>query len=293
VLPLVPGYISYVAGNTAVDEGSRSLGGRLSTLLLGVFFVLGFSTIFISLGASATAISRILLWYRYEANILGGALIILFGVFMTGLVRLPWLQRDFRFHGDLKGGRPLGAYVLGLAFGFGWTPCIGPVLGAILTVSALSSTASSGIALLGIYSLGLAVPFLLSVFAFLLNFVWEFLQAPFFEAVPNVPHWEGVKLCSIATLGDAAIMLFAFWCVAAAAQTRAWILSPRRRHLAGFAGVGVAITIGLEWSALVTGRWQYSEAMPVIPFLEIGLVPILQWIFVPLVTAWFVRRQLT
>jgi cytochrome c-type biogenesis protein len=81
---------------------------------------------------------------------------------MTGLVRLPWLQRDFRFDGNLRGGRPLGAFVLGLAFGFGWTPCIGPVLGAILTVSALSSTASSGIALLGIYSVGLGVPFLLA-----------------------------------------------------------------------------------------------------------------------------------
>lgn len=163
VLPLVPGYISYVAGNSAVaGEPSRSFGRRTSALLLSTFFVLGFSTVFIALGASATGISSLLLWYRYEANILGGILIILFGLFMTGLVRLPWLQRDLRFHGHLKGGRPFGAYILGLAFGFGWTPCIGPVLGAILTVSALSSTASSGVALLSIYSLGLGVPFLLS-----------------------------------------------------------------------------------------------------------------------------------
>ncbi len=163
VLPLVPGYISYVAGNAAVAGGpQRSFGDRLSTLLLSTWFVLGFSTIFVALGASATAISRLLLSYRYETNIIGGAVIIVFGVFMTGLVRLPWLQRELRFHGNFGGGRPLGAYVLGLAFGFGWTPCIGPVLGAILTVSALSSTASSGIALLSIYSLGLGVPFLLS-----------------------------------------------------------------------------------------------------------------------------------
>lgn len=163
VLPLVPGYISYVAGNAAVAGGpSQAISSRLSALLLSTWFVLGFSTVFVALGASATAISRLLLSYRYETNILGGAIIIVFGLFMTGLVWLPWLQREFRFHGNLPGGRPLGAYILGLAFGFGWTPCIGPVLGAILTVSALSSTASNGIALLSIYSVGLGVPFLLS-----------------------------------------------------------------------------------------------------------------------------------
>ncbi|NGO55164.1 cytochrome c biogenesis CcdA family protein [Allomesorhizobium camelthorni] len=163
VLPLVPGYISYVAGNAAVAGGpSQVISSRFSALLLSTWFVLGFSTVFVALGASATAISRLLLSYRYETNILGGAIIIVFGLFMTGLVWLPWLQREFRFHGNLPGGRPLGAYILGLAFGFGWTPCIGPILGAILTVSALSSTASNGIALLSIYSVGLGVPFLLS-----------------------------------------------------------------------------------------------------------------------------------
>jgi cytochrome c-type biogenesis protein len=163
VLPLVPGYISYVAGNSGgADAAAPPAGARLATLMLSVLFVLGFSTVFVALGAGATAISRALLWYRYEANILGGGIIILFGVFMTGLVRMPWLQRDLRFHSAVAGGRPVGAYVLGLAFGCGWTPCIGPVLGAILTVSAMSSTASSGIALLSIYSLGLAIPFLLS-----------------------------------------------------------------------------------------------------------------------------------
>lgn len=163
VLPLVPGYISFVAGNAAVAGGpERTLSSRLSTLLLGTFFVLGFSTVFIALGAGASAISQILLSYRYETNILGGAIIIVFGVFMTGLARLPLLERELRYHGNLPGGRPLGAYVLSLAFVFGWTPCIGPVLGAILTVSAFSATASDGIALLSIYSVGLGVPFLLS-----------------------------------------------------------------------------------------------------------------------------------
>lgn len=102
------------------------------------------------------------MFYRYEATLVGGAIVIVLGVFMTGLVRIPWFERDVRFHGSIPGGRPLGAFVLGLAFGFGWTPCIGPVLGGILTVSALSSTAAAGIVLLAVYSLGLGVPFLLS-----------------------------------------------------------------------------------------------------------------------------------
>jgi cytochrome c-type biogenesis protein len=161
VLPLIPGYVSYVSGNRLAEGGYQS-SRHLSTLGLSVCFVLGFSTVFVALGASATALSRLLLSYRYEASIFGGIVIILFGAFLTGLIPISWLQRDLRYHGHLRGGRPMSAYVLGLAFAFGWTPCIGPVLGAILTLSALSSTASTGIALLTIYSLGLGLPFLLS-----------------------------------------------------------------------------------------------------------------------------------
>lgn len=157
VLPLVPGYISYIAGNSDRD----STASRSGALLLSLWFVAGFSTIFILLGATATALSQVLLSWRYEANIVGGAIVIVFGIFTTGLVRLPWLDRDIRFHGALEGGRPFGAYVLGLAFGFGWTPCIGPILGAILTVSATADV-SSGIVLLSIYSLGLGVPFVVT-----------------------------------------------------------------------------------------------------------------------------------
>ncbi len=161
VLPLVPGYVSYISGHT-LDRRDHAGIDRVSMLLLSTCFVLGFSTIFVALGATATTFSRLLLAYRYEATLIGGAIVILFGVFMTGLVPLPWLQRDLRFHGNIRGGRPIGAYLLGLTFGFGWTPCIGPVLGAILTVSALSSTAPTSIALLTVYSIGLGVPFLLS-----------------------------------------------------------------------------------------------------------------------------------
>jgi cytochrome c-type biogenesis protein len=159
VLPLVPGYVSYISGNTLA---SHEIGGRASSLLLSAIFVFGFSTVFVALGATATALSRLLFAYRYEASIAGGAIVALFGVFLTGLVRLPMLERDLRFHGAIPGGRPAGAYLLGVAFGFGWTPCIGPILGTILTVSAISSTVLTGVALLSGYALGLGVPFLAS-----------------------------------------------------------------------------------------------------------------------------------
>ncbi len=107
-------------------------------------------------------IGRWLLSYRYEANLAGGILVAVFGLVMIGLVRLSWFERDFRFHPHLRRGRPFAAYVLGLAFAFGWTPCIGPVLGAILTASAVGATAEKGIVLLGVYSLGLGLPFLMA-----------------------------------------------------------------------------------------------------------------------------------
>lgn len=154
MLPLVPAYVSYVASQAQ---------GRHAALGMSAFFVLGFSTVFIALGASATALGRLLLQYRNEANLVGGAIVILFGLLMLGLERrLPWFQRDMRFHPALSGRRPLASYVLGLAFGFGWTPCIGPILGAILTLSAVQTSVQTGVGLLAVYAAGLGVPFLLT-----------------------------------------------------------------------------------------------------------------------------------
>lgn len=157
VLPLVPGYVSYVAGRTVSGGAAPSRGRALG---LSLCFVLGFSTIFILLGASATALGQALLRWRFELNLIGGGIVILFGLFMIGAARLSAMERDLRFHLDLPGGQPVASYVLGLAFGFGWTPCIGPILGAILTASAASATVGEGVILLAIYSAGLGVPFL-------------------------------------------------------------------------------------------------------------------------------------
>jgi len=159
VLPLVPGYVSFIAGQSA-QRVHAHLAARLATLGTSLFFVAGFSTVFIAFGASASALGQLVARFRYEANIAGGVVVILLGLLMLGMSRwFAWAQRDLRFHPRVVGGNPITAYVIGLAFGFGWTPCIGPVLGAILAVSAVG-TSAGGVALLGAYALGLGVPFL-------------------------------------------------------------------------------------------------------------------------------------
>ena len=164
VLPLVPGYLSFVAGRS-VDElqAQNTHRERILVLFASLAFVLGFSTVFVALGASASGIGRLLLTYKHQANIVGGVLIIIFGLFMSGLLNPRWLHVDTRLvHRVGMGKGPVFAYVLGLAFAFGWTPCIGPILGRILTVTASSQANVNGMALLAAYSLGLGVPFLLT-----------------------------------------------------------------------------------------------------------------------------------
>ncbi len=163
VLPLVPGYVSYVAGQS-LDGLSRAASNRVrfETMMLSVCFIVGFSLIFIALGASATAIGQALLAYRYEFGFAAGIVVILFGLALLASYKVPFLNRDFRFHGRIPGGRPAGAVALGMAFAFGWTPCIGPVLGSILTVSMTQLSVGDGILLLAIYSLGLGLPFLIA-----------------------------------------------------------------------------------------------------------------------------------
>ena len=164
VLPLVPGYVSYVAGGSLEelrdDQGiSRR---RLAALMLSAFFVLGFTTVFVALGASASAVGGFLLQHKTIFEYVAGGVIIVFGIYLTGLIRIPFFEREMRFAGRIAGGRPASAYLLGAAFAFGWTPCIGPVLGGILTLTATSADVGRGVALLAVYSLGLGVPFLIA-----------------------------------------------------------------------------------------------------------------------------------
>ena len=159
VLPLMPGYVSYVAGQSVTGPGGERRNWR--TFGLSLSFVLGFTTVFVLLGLGANALSMLLNAYRWQVNLASGLLVITFGLFTAGLLRVPWFQREWRWHGDPPGSGPLAAYFLGMAFAFGWTPCIGPVLGAVLAVST-ASPSFDGIALLSAYSLGLGVPFVLA-----------------------------------------------------------------------------------------------------------------------------------
>ena len=132
-----------------------------------------------------------------------------------------------------------------------------------------------------------------AIFAFLLNYPWEFLQVPFFAGMATAPHWDAIRFCTRASLGDAGIALAAFWAVAVAVRSRRWIRHPRVGEVLGFVAVGVAITIVFEWLATgVLGRWAYADTMPVVPIIDVGILPLLQWTLLPPLIVWFVRRYL-
>lgn len=165
VLPLVPPYLAYMAGvslDELRDDGSDARAAKLHVASASVAFVAGFTTVFVILGVSASLIGQIINAWRAELGILAGALIVVMGLHFLGVFRIPLLYRQARV--ELAPSKPglIGAYLMGLAFGFGWTPCIGPVLSAILTVSASQDTVGEGAILLAIYSLGLGLPFFLT-----------------------------------------------------------------------------------------------------------------------------------
>lgn len=134
------------------------------------------------------------------------------------------------------------------------------------------------------------------IFAVLLNYPWELIQTPLFEGMATAPHWDAVKICTRATLGDGIIMLIAYWSVSAAARNRWWFMRPSRYPVIGFIAVGLVITILLEMLAIRSIHpgwgWQYAEAMPTLPGIGVGLTPLFQWLILPPLALWIVRRQL-
>jgi cytochrome c-type biogenesis protein len=164
VLPLVPPYLCYMAGISVEqfrggDVAAAGANIRSGVLLSALFFTLGFATVFIALGAGASSIGLLLRQHLDLLAQIGGIIIIVMGLNFLGVFRLGILAREARFQGGGKPATLTGAYIMGLAFAFGWTPCIGPVLGAILGVAASRDTVGAGAGLLAVYSLGLAVPF--------------------------------------------------------------------------------------------------------------------------------------
>nr|VFJ59843.1 MAG: cytochrome c-type biogenesis protein [Candidatus Kentron sp. DK] len=164
VLPLVPAYLCYLGGASMeqLTEGGKDRAFTWRVFIAALGFVAGFSTVFIALGASATVLGQLLVANKAILGKLAGIVIILFGLHFAGLFRLPFLQFERRFHLQDTSSGPFGGYLMGLAFAFGWTPCIGPVLSAILMMATTEQSIASGIALLGFYALGIGIPFLLA-----------------------------------------------------------------------------------------------------------------------------------
>jgi cytochrome c-type biogenesis protein len=166
VLPLVPPYLVYLAGTSLERFADREpeLRIRRETVTAALLFVLGFSTVFVALGASASAIGSLMRVYSGPLSTIAGVVIIIMGLHFLGLTQIAWLMREKR----VEVAKPVGlwgAYVMGLAFAFGWTPCIGPILAAILAVAAAEQTVARGASLLAVYSLGLGIPFIIAAFA--------------------------------------------------------------------------------------------------------------------------------
>ena len=166
VLPLVPPYLVYLTGTSLerfADAETKPRAGR-QTIAAALLFVLGFSTVFVALGAGASVVGAVLRAYSGELAIVAGIAIVIMGLHFLGITPIAWLMREKR----LEVAKPIGlwgAYLMGLAFAFGWTPCIGPILAAILAVAASEATVAKGAGMLAIYSLGLGVPFIVAALA--------------------------------------------------------------------------------------------------------------------------------
>ena len=160
VLPIVPPYLAYMSGISMTEMSGRQTGGNRA-ILPALFFVLGLSTVFLFLGFTASAFGAFFLSNSQLFATLAGIVVMIFGAHFVGVFRIPFLDREARLDAGDRGGSAFGAYVLGLAFAFGWTPCIGPQLGAILSLAATEASVTRGTALLAVYAMGLGIPFLL------------------------------------------------------------------------------------------------------------------------------------
>src|SRR5512135_2104730 len=168
VLPLVPSYVSFITGISFEDlrEGADRKKIHFLTITNSLTFIAGFSTVFIALGASSSAVGKFFFEYQDWIRIIGGVLVIFFGLFVSGVIRLDFLTRERKFHMTGKPAGYIGSFFVGMTFAAAWTPCIGPILGTILLYASSQGSASYGFRLLAVYSLGLAVPFFLSSLMF-------------------------------------------------------------------------------------------------------------------------------
>jgi cytochrome c-type biogenesis protein len=199
VLPLLPSYISFVAGVSFEEVQGTAANSRTrrAILLNSLLFILGFSLVFIALGAGATLVGQVLFQQQRLIQKIGGVFIILMGLYVGGWLRIPFLMREWRVELKDRPAGYLGALMVGITFAAGWTPCIGPILGSILTLASVSQTAGTGIEMLTAYSLGLAIPFLVSSLA-IHRFVIFFDR--FKRFIPLVTRASGLILITLGVL---------------------------------------------------------------------------------------------
>jgi cytochrome c-type biogenesis protein len=214
VLPLVPGYLSYISGlsldemrGTAVPAGAGGVGVavaaspavRRQVVLSSLAFILGFSLVFVTLGAAASVLGQFLLERQEIFGRIAGAVVVVFGLHTMGVLRIEWLYQEKRVHTSRKPAGYVGATLIGIAFAFGWTPCIGPILSAILALAGTQETVGEGVRLLSVYSLGLGVPFLATALA--IN--------RFFSAMARIrKHYHKIELVSGALLVIIGLLIF-------------------------------------------------------------------------------------
>jgi cytochrome c-type biogenesis protein len=199
VLPLVPAYISYISGVSIEDISSSNRSGMGKVFTGTLAFVVGFSLVFISLGASASWVGQ---FFQSNMGILGkigGVIVIVFGFHLIGVYRIPFLMREKRYHSSTKPASLFGSVLIGIAFAFGWTPCIGPILAGILAYAGTQETIGQGVFLLSVYSLGLGLPFLLTGLG-----ISRFLS--FFDVIKR--HFRKVEVVSGILLVALGIMIF-------------------------------------------------------------------------------------
>ena len=212
VLPLVPGYLSYISGlsldemrGTAMIAGGGTVavgqpaGARRQVVIASLAFIIGFSLVFVALGAAASAIGQFLAERQAIFNRIAGAVIIVFGLHTMGVLRIEWLYQEKRVQTSRKPAGMFGAGLVGVAFAFGWTPCIGPILAGILALAGSQETVGQGVRLLGIYSLGLGVPFMATAL----------MIDRFFGAMGRIRrHYHTIELVSGALLVIIGLLIF-------------------------------------------------------------------------------------
>ena len=213
VLPLIPGYLSFISGvsldemrGTAVTaggaiaaDGGMSAAAKRQVIVTSLFFILGFSLVFIALGASATVLGQFLMERLTILGKIAGVLLVIFGLHTMGVFKISWLLQEKRVHMESKPAGMIGAMVVGVSFAFGWTPCIGPILSAILLVAAQQESVNQGIVLLSVYSAGLAIPFLLTALA-----INQFFVA--FKKIRR--HYHAIEIVSGALMIVIGVLIF-------------------------------------------------------------------------------------